>query len=69
MWRKWYKNMRDPKRMNEVLQVLHELWSRYPDWRLTQLFCNMQRAVGHDMFYMEEDKLIDIMKFLIENGF
>ena len=61
--------MRDPKRIAEVLQVLNELWSRYPDWRLMQLICNMQRAVGHDMFYTEEDELIDIMKFLIENDF
>lgn len=61
--------MRDPKRMTEVLQTLHDLWSQYPDWRLMQLICNMQRAVGHDMFYVEEDKLIDIMKILKEEGF
>ena len=61
--------MRDPKRIHEVLMNLEELWQRYPDWRLMQLICNMQASTGRDMYYVEDDRLIQIFKTLIEKGF
>ena len=61
--------MRDPKRIHEVLMCLEELWNRYPDWRLMQLICNMQSISKWDMFYVEDDVLVEVFKDLIENGF
>ena len=53
--------MRDVKRIDKVLQILGDVWRDVPDWRLCQLFCNLQRAMGNDMFYIEDDRLIEIL--------
>ena len=58
--------MRDPNRIPEVLQCIEKFWKLYPDWRFGQLFNNLQRAVGHDMFYTEDEQLIEILEMLIE---
>lgn len=61
--------MRDPKRMEAVLQKLGELWAKYPDWRLMQLICNMQSATRNDMFYLEDDRFIEALELFIKEGF
>lgn len=58
--------MRDPDRINDVLTVLKECWKKYPDWRLGQLFCNLQRATGTDLFYIEDNKMIKLLKEYFE---
>lgn len=60
--------MRDPNRIHEVLQYIEKFWKLYPDWRFGQLFNNLQRSVGHDMFYTEDEQLIEILKMLIERN-
>ena len=30
----------------EALNLLADIWKRYPDWRLMQLVCNLQRIFG-----------------------
>lgn len=50
--------MRDPARINNILQQLGKLWEQVPDWRLGQLFCNLQRHEGADLFFYEDDKLL-----------
>jgi len=51
--------MRDPNRLDEFYDKLKELHKKYcPDWRMTQLICNLQCAYGSDLFYLEEDRLI-----------
>ena len=47
--------MRDPNRIYKVCYALAEQWSRVPDWRLTQLFNNLQRYDDSDLFYLEEE--------------
>ena len=61
--------MRDPKRIHETMLYIEELWKRYPDWRFMQLMNNLQRDHKNDMFYVEDDKLIEIIKEKIEKGF
>ena len=53
--------MRNIKRIDNVLAALKENWEKVPDWRLGQLFCNLQSAAGNDLFYVEDDKFIEIV--------
>lgn len=57
--------MRDIDRIDKVTARLAELWKTVPDWRLMQLIDNLQRWIGNDMFYYEDDRFIDVLeKFL-----
>ena len=57
--------MRDPNRIYEVCSELARIWSKVPDWRLSQLITNAfviyYNRHGHDAFYVEDD---DFIKFL-----
>ena len=61
--------MRDPNRIHNVLMELEKLWVRYPDWRFMQLINNLQATQGNDMFYIEDDKFINIIEDKINHGF
>ena len=55
--------MRDPKRIDEVLNRLKKLWKTYPDLRLGQLIVNItynpdDPNASNDLFYLEDDKFI-----------
>ena len=52
--------MRDAKRIDVILQELSNLWHKYPDLRLGQLICNVIQDPA--LYYIEDDKLIDILK-------
>jgi len=55
--------MRDPKRIDVVLEQLESYWRLNPDLRLGQILCNMGRSCGmEDPFYLEDDKLADMLK-------
>ncbi len=62
--------MRNPKRIDRIINLARELWHTYPDWRLGQLISNV---IGDDnfIFYMEDDefeeKLLELKKKLKEN--
>ena len=47
--------MRDPNRIGPTLEVIRQLWEKYPDWRLGQLVFNL---AGRDPFYIEDDELV-----------
>ncbi len=57
--------MRDANRIDQVLKEIGEEWKKIPDWRLGQLFVNLQSWTGHDMFYYEDDRLINALKQFI----
>lgn len=52
------KHMRDPKRINKVLELLRTYWLSHPDLRLGQIVSNASgiRQLD-DPFYMEDDQL------------
>lgn len=61
--------MRDINRIDKFLNILSVYWKKYaPDWRFTQLFCNLQSFCGSDMFYYEEDKFIEVLTKYFDNG-
>ncbi len=53
--------MRDPKRIDKVLEVVKRAWECLPDWRLTQLIENCGGS-----FYTEDEKLIEYLENLID---
>lgn len=53
--------MRDPKRIDAVLEHVRRVWMQHPDMRLAWML------VGKDPFYTEDDVLCDIMKTWVGN--
>jgi len=52
--------MRDPKRIDVVLQEISNIWHKYPDLRLGQLIGNVLE--GPALYYVEDDGLIQALK-------
>jgi uncharacterized protein YihD (DUF1040 family) len=52
--------VRDPARIDRMLELLRAAWKRNPDLRLLQLFLNL-RLPG-DPYYTEDDWLEDELK-------
>lgn len=61
---------RDPKRLDEIYTELKELHKEnVPDWRIGQLICNIQRAYGNDLFYVEDSQLLSLLhKYFYGDG-
>ncbi len=55
--------MRDPKRIDEVLNTVKTVWEQYPDMRFGQLVVNV---LGVDPFYIEDDVILKAFKNWIE---
>ena len=56
--------MRDPKRIPEMMNIVYEVWVKYPDLRLGQMIeCAHNLALNHcngtpDVFMMEDEELL-----------
>jgi uncharacterized protein YihD (DUF1040 family) len=48
--------MRDPERIEPMLSLIREVWTKAPDLRLTQLIMNALNA-NYDPYYIEDDDL------------
>lgn len=54
--------MRDAERLDGFYERLKEIHRDYfPDWRFAQLITNFADWYGGDIFYMEEDRLIELL--------
>lgn len=49
--------MRNPKRIDEILKLISEIWHKYPDMRLLQLLLNV--CLSDTDFYFIEDNLLE----------
>lgn len=50
--------MRNPDRIDGVIETIRKVWKLEPDWRLGQLICNLARDAGfYDNFFIEDDRL------------
>lgn len=58
--------MRDPKRIDSVLDVLKEAWALAPDLRLNQLISAINK--GEDCFYDEDDTFVKKAKEWINDN-
>lgn len=60
--------MRDPKRIDRILELLKKAWLIQPDLRLCQLLSNRFPANAGDLFYIEDARVEQaLMEFLKEN--
>lgn len=48
--------MRNPARINKVLEKVRKIWHMYPDLRLAQLINNCRG--DNDAYYMEDEELL-----------
>lgn len=59
-------NMRDVNRIKPFCDEFAKLWSNHPDLRFGQIMSNIARYVQmehrRDMFYMEEDELMEVIR-------
>lgn len=62
----WKTEPRDIRRIQPFCDRLAKAWERLPDWRFGQLMVNLMREYeavhGHDIFYLEENEMIDIIE-------
>ncbi|MGE3142370.1 MAG: DUF1040 family protein [Hyphomonadaceae bacterium] len=62
--------MRDPDRIERILELLRLYWSRNPDLRLGQLITAVTRDAfpDADKFYLEDDTLERALEHALELG-
>ena len=55
--------MRDINRIEPFMNELTEIWYTVPDWRFGQLIENFKKFAGvEDLFYIEDDKMLEVLK-------
>ncbi|MCR4562305.1 MAG: DUF1040 family protein [Bacilli bacterium] len=52
--------MRDPNRIEKVLDEIKNIWQKCPDLRLGQLLLNVAR--DPELYYLEDDAIIEKLK-------
>ena len=61
--------MRDINRIYPFCMQLAKIWSeKVPDWRFMQLISNLQSAIGNDGFYIEDDRILEILDAYLEGA-
>lgn len=58
--------MRDKDRIRPICERLATAWERFPDMRLGQLICNAYNGVMRDPFYIEDEKLIEMIEEFVK---
>ena len=58
--------MRDPKRIDIILQEISAIWHKYPDMRLGQLIGNVLE--GPSLYYVEDNSLVKALKDVYEGA-
>ena len=48
--------MRDPKRIDEILETIRSIWEKSPDLRLLQLLTNSLTKFNSEFFYFVQDE-------------
>ena len=55
--------MRDINRIEPFMNELTEIWYTVPDWRFGQLIENFKKfAEVEDLFYIEDGKMLEVLK-------
>ena len=61
--------MRDPERIGDILEVLGDIWARYPDLRFWQLLSIIDWDYKGDFFYLEDNKTYEALVKTYKEGF
>ena len=57
------ERMRDPKRINKILELIKKIWEKNPDLRLCQLIGNIGNCFpSGDLYHIEDDLLMKALK-------
>jgi len=57
------KLLRDPNRIDEIINALRDCWKQNPDLRLGQLIYNLNKSGNRDnVFVPEDDKWLEWIK-------
>ncbi|MER0041586.1 hypothetical protein [Pseudomonas sp. MGal98] len=62
--------MRDPERIDEMLDLIREVWQDNPDLRLGQLIMNaarMREPTAENIFYIEDGSLAKGLRRYLEH--
>jgi len=58
--------MRDPERIDKILDIIRDKWKKYPDTRFGQLISNElykgHGEMGEWLFSLEDDKLLESLE-------
>jgi len=54
--------MRNPNRIDEIIEALRECWKQNSDLRLGQLIYNLNKSGNRDVFVPEDDKWLEWIK-------
>lgn len=53
--------MRNPQRIDLFLKSIKEQWEQMPDIRFGQLICNILKLEDTQLFYIEDDKFLELL--------
>ena len=63
--------MRNINRIDKFCNELAEVWKKVPDWRFGQLMSNVlgqMQSEGKDIFFPEEDEMIEYFRNYFKRG-
>lgn len=61
--------MRNPGRIDVMLERLRDVWERNPDLRLGQIVCNAgQYGLTMPIYHVEDEELMTAIESVHENG-
>ena len=60
--------MRDPSRILVFCDRLAKAWQQFPDLRFGQFILNIFYEDGRDLFYTEDDEMIEIIEKWAKNS-
>lgn len=58
--------MRDPERIDKFCEELAAQWHKVPDWRFGQLIDNILFGTEKDIFFIEDDEMLETIKEFFE---
>ena len=58
--------MRNSERIDEFCKELAAQWHKVPDWRFGQLISNAFCAIDRDIFFIEDDETLEMIRNLFE---
>ena len=59
--------MRDINRIEPFCKDLAKVWKDNPDMRFSQLIVNLMGSYGSDMYYVEDEDFMNILKEFYNN--
>jgi uncharacterized protein YihD (DUF1040 family) len=69
------ETMRDRKRIPKLMMLVMSYWYMNPDLRLFQMLLSLQYELekyfpecGGDFFYVEDDKMFEALKAIVDGG-